>query len=344
MSDSHDRIPSVLAAWVLGVCEPTEDARVRAHLRECADCRAEADRLRAGVPGRIRNGGRPVPPPALRARTLRAAVGARAPRASVGTYAACFADAVATLDALLTEVLPGGDPATRRVIGDAGAVGEPWDVPGVLAHLIATDGVLCAALGLPEAVPSAIAAGEGPGDPDGRRTAEVLTRLRDHTLAEARTVWHDQADRLLRAAPPTGDTTAPATGDTGPRAPAARLVDAYADRAFETWIHTGDLARLFGLRAVRPIRLDQLIAYGLRALAPRLTEAPVRLVLTGRGGGEWILPTPDATPRATVTADAVEFCLLFGGRRTPASVRAHITGDHPTAHSALAAAASLARL
>ncbi|WP_331770195.1 hypothetical protein OG948_41655 (plasmid) [Embleya sp. NBC_00888] len=229
--------------------------------------------------------------------------------------------------------MPDRDPSTHRVIGDAGAVGGHWDLPGVPAHLIATDGVLCATLGVPEAVPSGIAAGAGPGDPDGRRTAEVLARLREHTLAQARAIWNEQAVGLLRVARP-----APAAPE------AAELADAYADRAFETWIHTGDLARLFGLRAVRPTRLDQLIAYGLRALGPLPADAPVSLVLTGSGGGRWVLPDAGHAPLATVTAEAVEFRLLFGGRRTLASVRVDISGSAPAARAALAAAASLARL
>ncbi|WP_331766227.1 maleylpyruvate isomerase family mycothiol-dependent enzyme [Embleya sp. NBC_00896] len=332
MNAGHDRVPSVLAAWVLGVCEPAEDARVRAHLRQCADCRSEADRLRVGVPRPILNGGRAVAPPALRARTLAAASAARRPDRPVGEYAACYADAVATLDALLGEVMPRQDPAAAAVIGDAGVVGEGWDLPGVLAHLIATDGVLCVALGVPEAVPSGIPATAGPGDPEGLRSARVLARLRTHTLGQAREMWREQAGRLMRAAGPVNSA-----------ADVARLVDAYADRAFETWIHTGDLARLFGLRAVRPLRLDQLIAYGLRALGPMLADrTPVSLVLTGSGGGRWTLPQGRHGAAATITADAVEFCLLFGGRRTPASVRAEISGSAPVARAALAAAAALA--
>ncbi|MDI2128323.1 hypothetical protein [Yinghuangia seranimata] len=275
-----------------------------------------------------------MPPDGLRGRVMAQAFAVRRPAADVPDFAACFAGAVAMFEALLNDLLPAGGALAGSRLGAAGGrFGPPWEPAGVLAHLVATDGALCRQLGVPEAVPLPGPVPVCPGDPDGARTEVVVARLRDRTLDEVRGVWRAQADRLLAAA-----RAVPAT---------RLLADAYADRAFETWGHTRDLAEAAGRGDVRPPRVDQLVAYGLRVLRPRLVGPPVDLVLTGPGAGRWTLgPRTDraSEPEAEITVDAVEFCLLFGARRTPDTLPAHISGDPVSARVLLETVVSLARL
>jgi anti-sigma factor RsiW len=133
----HRECAEALAAYALGALSETEAARVRRHLSECRECRAELDWIRAGVdvlPASVP----PIePPPELKqrlmeivegeAKLLRAAgptadrpVGSRAPRrrwlpagarlrAAVGVVALCIAVVVAVL------VLAGGGSGTRVI-------------------------------------------------------------------------------------------------------------------------------------------------------------------------------------------------------------------------------------
>jgi hypothetical protein len=47
--DAHAGISDMLGAWALDGCNDTEAAAVQAHLAECADCAAQARRLRSAA-------------------------------------------------------------------------------------------------------------------------------------------------------------------------------------------------------------------------------------------------------------------------------------------------------
>ena len=49
MAQDHDRRRDDLAAYALGALTPIESASVEEHVRACEDCRAELERLKAGV-------------------------------------------------------------------------------------------------------------------------------------------------------------------------------------------------------------------------------------------------------------------------------------------------------
>uniref|UniRef100_UPI000A4F971A zf-HC2 domain-containing protein n=1 Tax=Streptomyces caniscabiei TaxID=2746961 RepID=UPI000A4F971A len=49
MTNDHDGVRELLAAWAVGALPPGERRRVAPHLAACASCAAEAERLRATV-------------------------------------------------------------------------------------------------------------------------------------------------------------------------------------------------------------------------------------------------------------------------------------------------------
>jgi hypothetical protein len=66
----HDRWADSLGAWLLGAL-PEDDAEgFRAHLAECADCRADAESLRVAVDALPASAPPALPPPALKGRVM----------------------------------------------------------------------------------------------------------------------------------------------------------------------------------------------------------------------------------------------------------------------------------
>ncbi|MCZ4514662.1 zf-HC2 domain-containing protein, partial [Streptomyces sp. ActVer] len=49
MTDDHDGVPELLAAWALGALQPADEKAVPPHLAGCESCAAEAERLRETV-------------------------------------------------------------------------------------------------------------------------------------------------------------------------------------------------------------------------------------------------------------------------------------------------------
>jgi hypothetical protein len=134
--------------------------------------------------------------------------------------------------------------------------------------------------------------------------------------------------------------------------------DALLARAFETWIHSEDIAGATRSPATTPLpeHLHPMADLAVRLL-PKVTSRRlpgadgrrIRLHLTGPGGGTWTVPVGrgdsnhhGAGSDAEVTADVVEFCRLVGARRDPATFPAGISGDAGLARDWLAAAPDLA--
>ncbi|MGQ0773543.1 MAG: hypothetical protein ACT4NY_03845, partial [Pseudonocardiales bacterium] len=125
-------------------------------------------------------------------------------------------------------------------------------------------------------------------------------------------------------------------------------------RGFETWIHTGDIAATLNRSMPRPPpeHLHRMADLGARLLpvaaACRKVEhrgRSLRLVLSGPGGGSWLVPLdprPDAEPAVELVLDVVDFCLLLGDRRQPATIKVTFSGDAVLGRQVLDAAPSLA--
>lgn len=219
-------------------------------------------------------------------------------------------------------------------------------VHDLLAHLIAIDGLLADALGLPVEPPVE------PGQRLTARTTAVVDFERQRPPEQTRQAWRAQADAICRALHEQPNDVTVRLGRP------FSLVDALTARAYETWIHTEDIAATTGRPAVPPLpeHVHPMAAFAMRVL-PRVVfrriEPPhnryVRLHLTGPGGGTWTVPLDPATvvpavtkPSASITVDVIEFCRLAGDRRDPAHIAAAIEGDAKLARDFLAAVPAMA--
>ncbi|MFJ1671862.1 maleylpyruvate isomerase family mycothiol-dependent enzyme [Streptomyces bottropensis] len=341
MTNDHDGVRELLAAWAVGALPPGDRRTVPLHLAGCESCAAEAERLRDTV--RLLDGG-PVPardgadaPDTGADGVLALALRSRRPRAAeIAHHAAPYAAAVAGLQALVPEV--DGRWGTPVV--------HDWDAHATVAHLVAADEHLAVRLGLDSPLPAShIPAGMPAGEAWARRTADVIAHEHGRTPQETVATWAAQAAALL-ATPEAADPELAArpVSVMGLRLPVA---DHFVVRAFEAWIHTDDIGRALGLPVPPPPdeHLWSLVRLAVRILGLALHDAaPVLLEVTGPTGTSWILGDDTGPVRAELTLAPVDFCLLVGGRHTPGGVPRGITGDEAAARNVLDRAASLAWL
>ncbi|MFI5660212.1 maleylpyruvate isomerase family mycothiol-dependent enzyme [Streptomyces sp. NPDC051684] len=369
----HAAVSELLGAWALQALPADEQRAVPAHLADCEECAAEAERLRAtvrslngpngdGPNGDGRDGSGPNEhgaagsgaagsgsnehgaaghPFRTGAGPLAAALASRppVPRAPSDTapHAQPYAAAVAALQALLAEA---DDAWSTQVV-------HGWTVRDTVAHLIAADEPLAVHLGLPGHEPPV----DVPNGGDWHtawvaRTRTVIAHERARDPHATVAVWRARAAELL-AAPAAHDAELAAQAATlmGARLPVA---EHFLVRAFETWIHSQDIGRALD-RPVPPPpagHLWRLVRLAVRilgqALGPRAT--PVALtVADANGSTEWVLGSEDEPVRAELTLDPVDFCLLVGGRAAPDTLPPG-TGDPRAARTLLDRAAQLAWL
>ncbi|MFI5552412.1 maleylpyruvate isomerase family mycothiol-dependent enzyme [Streptomyces sp. NPDC051738] len=333
MTDDHEAVRDLLAAWAFGALDPAEEETLTAHLADCGSCAAEAARLRETV--RLLDG----PPPAAPARSadgaLSLALRSRPAAARVAGHAAPYAAAVAGLQALLPEL------AGRWAM----PVVHDWDAHATVAHLLAADEHLAALLGIGSRVPpSRIKEGTPWEDAWDRRTADVIAHEHGRTPEETVADWTAQADELL-ATPEARDPQLAARAVTlmGLRLP---IADHFVVRAFETWVHTDDIGRALGLSVPPPPQehLGQLVRLAVRVLGLALGTGAPPVLFSVTGGEEWVLGSADEPVRAELVLEPVDFCLLVGGRYTPRTVPRGATGDAAAVRNVLERAASLAWL
>lgn len=334
MTDDHDGVRDLLAAWAFGALPPAEEQAVPGHLAECETCAAEAQRLRETV--RLLDG------PALNGTqghstldVLSAALRARPATPRVAAHAAPYAAAVAGLKALLPEVE--GRWSTPVV--------HDWDVHATVAHLLAADEPLAGRLGIAARVPaSPVAEGARWEDAWNRRTADVIAHEHGRTPEETVADWAAQAAALL-AAPEAREPelAAGATMLMGVRLPVA---DHFVVRAFETWIHSDDIGRALGLAVPLPPagHLGQLVRLAVRILGLALGPTAQPVLFAVDGAEQWVLGSEDEPVRAELALDPVDFCYLVGGRHTADQVPRRATGDEGAVRNVLERAASLSWL
>jgi uncharacterized protein (TIGR03083 family) len=185
------------------------------------------------------------------------------------------------------------------------------------------------------------------------RTHALLPRFAGRELDDAVALWRTsvEANRTWAVANP--DRTAIWRGLGLTRD------DTLLVRAFEAWVHTDDLRRAAGAPVTRPavrhLTLMSDLARRILPLALAVSELErdgktARLVLTGPGGGDWLVPMGAGTPSGgtdadvTVTADVVDWCLLVGDRVAPEALRVQVDGDQSLGRDLVAAAPALATL
>ncbi|WP_079034227.1 MULTISPECIES: maleylpyruvate isomerase N-terminal domain-containing protein [unclassified Streptomyces] len=367
----HRVLKSLLGAWALAACSPEETAAVEEHLGECGGCADEALRLREAV-GLLHPAESLDLDPSLRARVLQGCLDRRPPRVPVPEWAAPYDAETARLDALLQDF---GDaewhaPVRLRWFRRDEPTSRRTTVAGVIAHLLTVDGMVAAALGLPDPL------GDVPADrPTPSARTEAYWRASHFPPTRAvRAPWREQAHDLVRTVSFTGGGTGALSVPYGDFA--LPLRDAMLDRAFECWVHAEDIAEavdypyeppsgsdlhhMVDLAArLLPSVLSARRQAGLAAPAPegrRLVSAgrpgrSLRLEIEGSGGGEWLIPldSPAAVGSAEhevahVALDGAEFCRLAAGHVPPAEAAAGQLGDREAIRDVLFAAASLSRM
>lgn len=228
---------------------------------------------------------------------------------------------------------------------------DEWTVQDLVAHLTATDGLLAHQLGVPVWPPV------HPEDNVQARTEVLLAYARSRPPEHTWRAWREQAEALCRwltAHPDVGQRSV----TIGPMSMA--VPDMMIVRAFETWIHTGDIAAALNrvMPTPPPEHLHRMADLGARLLpvaaACRKVEhrgRSLRLVLSGPGGGSWLVPLDPrpgldprhgAEPAVELVLDVVDFCLLLADRRPPATIEVTFSGDAVLGRQVLDAAPSLA--
>lgn len=366
---SHKVLKSLLGAWALAACSAEETAAVEAHLTDCAPCADEALRLRDAV-ALLHPADSLDLNPLLRSRVLEGCLGRRPARIPVPEWATPYDAEAAKLDALLRDM---GEaewraPVRLRWFDGREPVERGTTVAGVIGHLLAVDGMAATALGLPD--PLGPAAPERPGP---RRRTEAYWRAlgEDPDPRAPHGPWRDQSQALTRTASFAGGGVAELPVPYGKFS--LTLRDAFLDRAFETWVHAGDIAEavdypykppgsghlhlLVDLAArLLPAALAQRRRAGLAAPPRRLVAAgapgrSLHLEVEGNGGGDWYiaLDSPGAvgSPEcavAHIALDSDEFCQLAAGHIAPEEAAAGQDGEREAIREVLFATAALSRL
>ena len=332
MTLEHDEVSQLLGAYALDSCTSSEAAAIEDHGKTCPACAAEISRLRDAAGWLAVATGREPPAP-LRTRVLDAARARRAPSAvSVVTYETQLARMTELLEAL-------DDDGWHAPTADGRTAHD------LVVHLAAIESLLAARLGLDDD-PLA-------GEPDlDARTAALLERHRDAGPARALAAWRHYTDAVRRYARLDQTDLHRRVEWVGVAMPLDRVL---VNRAFETWIHADDIRAAVQL-AMRPPPAAQMalvaelavrsLPAAARATGVDLGTRTVRLVLTGDGGGDWLLrartDVPESSPAVVLTADVLDFCLLAAGRLAPAQVAHTVEGDAGLASELLSAAPAFA--
>ncbi|MBC7272993.1 MAG: zf-HC2 domain-containing protein [Streptomyces sp.] len=367
----HPILKSLLGAWALAACSAEETAAVEEHLGDCGSCAEEALRLREAV-GLLHPAESLDLDPALRNRVLQSCLDRRPPRIPVPGWAMPYDAETARLDALLQDF---GDsewhaPVRLRWFTGTEATSRRTTVAGVIAHLMAVDGLIALALGLDDPLGDLTA---DPGTPTARTDAHWRASHFPPTRS-VRAPWREQSHDIVRTVAFTGGS---GSGGLAVSYGAFELPlrDAMTDRAFECWVHAEDIAEAvdYPYTPPSPRHLHHMIDLAARLLpdalaarrraglaspapTPHLVAAgrpgrSLRLEIEGSGGGEWLIPldSPAAVGSADhevahVALDGVEFCRLAAGRVPPEEAAAGQLGDRAAIRDVLFAAASLSRL
>ncbi len=363
----HQVLKALLGAWALSACSAEETAAVEDHLTGCAPCADEALRLRDAV-GLLHTDGSLDLDPTLRTRVMDGCLGRRPARIPVPEWAAPYDAETARIDALLRDF---GDsewhaPVRLQWFEEERQVSRRTTVAGVIGHLMAVDGLLSAALGLDDPLDG----GEAPLDPT-ERTETYWSATRRPPTRAVHEPWRAQSHELIRTASFAGRNVAETSVSYGTFA--LPLQDALLDRAFECWVHGGDIAdavdypyqapsaahlhRMIDLAArLLPAALAGRRRAGLAGPAKDLVTAgtpgrSLHLEIEGHGGGDWYIaldsPAAVGAPElavAQVALDGVEFCRLVAGRISPVEAAAGQEGDREAIRDVLFATASLSRL
>jgi uncharacterized protein (TIGR03083 family) len=329
---SDAEVEELLGAYALDAIEPDELAAVEAVLARRPDLAQEADRL-SSVAAWLGATEATEPPRRMRDGVLDAALARRRGPADP------VVDVYLSLSERFEQAVLDQPDDARDVVTPNGLRAAE-----LIVHMAAQESLLAQNLGTPtvddldeeEIVP---------------RTYALLPRFTDRDVDDAVALWRDsvEANRAWAVANP--DRTAIWRGLGLTRD------DTLLVRSFEAWVHTDDLCRAAGLPATRPaVRhlglmsdlASRILPLALAVSGRARDGKTARLVLTGPGGGDWLVPmgAGDAggAPDVTVTADVVDWCHLVGDRVTPDALSVQVDGDEALGRDLVAAAPALATL
>ncbi len=332
-----EEFDDIVAAYALDAVEPGDAARVEAYLARRPEALADVERLRAAA---VWYGATEAltPPARLRSSVLGRARSTREPRSlvppSVAPAEAAHIEACDYLRDALATVPP--DDLDRTTFNGL-------TIRQLTAHLAGMESQVTDSASNPRF------ARIDETDND-ERTRRVLDATREWMFDDIVAEW-ERAAAATREAASERETLRWFT-DQVPSA----AVETF--RAFETWIHAGDIDVAMG-RERRPLSGT---AFGHMAalsttLIPRCLDVcgivhpgrTARIVLTGPGAREFVIPLgpggdPSAAPSVTVRAPVLEWCLRVGDRIAAEDFPMTVEGDAALAQEIVAAAGALAML
>lgn len=331
-------LEDLLGAYALDACDDDEVDAVEELLRRRPDLAPEVGRLSQAATW-IGATEALSAPEALHASLLSAVRARRSPEA-IDAAARCYAASTVRLGETI-DALEVGDHAEPTPNG--------LTARDLVVHLAAQETALARAVG---ALPT-----DEPASADiETNTAELLEELRGRPVDDARAMWQQSVDAVQTWARGAGAERADARiewlGMSFVRD------DVLVIRAFENWIHRDDLRDIEGRPSDPPPadEIHEMADFSARMMPSALALSQrsrrgktARLVLTGPGGGVWLVPMDgDADvqepPDVTLTADVVEWCRVFGERLDPAALPRRVDGDEALVADLLASAPALAML
>ena len=338
MSTDDAMLDELLGAYALDAVEAHEAVPVEEYLERSPGAADEVARLRKATAW-IGATEALAPPPALHdtvldvARTRRSTTLGRSAPADDGPFPAVYLSETDRFDAHVPDDAWGVRTFNGLTVRD------------LVTHLASMESTVASVIGSPT-VPDVTEVGIE------RRTAIFLDRFRDRPLADVRAVWRASVEAVrvwFDRAP--ADAAVPAFGLTLGRD--ALLVT----RAFETWTHADDIRRAVG-RALAPPpapTLQRMADLAVTSMPAALEvagrahpEKTARVVLTGDGGGDWLIPLgfgeAGQTPDVVLTADVVDWCRVVSERMAPEDLPRTVVGDATLADDVAAAASAFATL
>ena len=335
-----------LAALALDALDADERAAVESRLRSDPAAAAEADRLReaASLLGSLAAA---TPASDLRSRVLDAAEDRRPAGIGVDPDPATAIDPVEVfrrgIEASIAEI-ERLDPAQWR----APLLRRDWDVHEMVGHLIGAARYLDGALGRGDAIRDL------PLAEHVAFTQPFIDAHRGTSPAEASAAFAAAFGALAEhAATLDGEALATIIQYYGFEVPRATALIA---ASFELWAHVDDIRRAVGHEPLVP-GADELsamcrlaggvLAFTLAYVGTPHPDRSARLVLTGPGGGTYVVSTAEDRPAAgdedaLVVIDALEFCRIAGRHLDVDEVDADIEGDATFARDMLSSARVLA--
>jgi uncharacterized protein (TIGR03083 family) len=326
----------LLGAYALDACDPDEATAVEALLARRPDLAQEAARLTnaAAWVGAAEALEAPVE---LRDAIFTRARGRRTGETLDGPLRV-YAASIARLDDEIAKLEP-SDYAAMTANG--------LEVRDLVVHLAAQESLLAQAI-------DASPVPELTSDDVPTRTHALIERLADSPLADAHDVWRRSVEATREWAI-----------DQATRSATLRWLEfdlprdnVLVARAFENWIHRDDLRRATGrsTEAPPPADLHEMADLSLRTMPMALLATGhaqpgklARVVLSGAGGGDWLVPmggdvASDGEPDVTLRADVVDWCLVAGERLDAELLEHAVEGDESLAGDLLAAATAFATL